>query len=112
MALVRMFSMAKEQFFINEKEKALMDVLTLRGKRKVKEITFTDSNSGIIEYNEDIFRDGHTNWYTSFIDGKISDCIWANKEAAQIHLLCQQHNEDEQAVRIICKILGIDVENY
>jgi hypothetical protein len=110
--LVRMFVMAKEQDELNRKKELIEETISERSRRTIVDISFVDDNSGIIQFKDDTFKDGHTDWYSIFIDGKIINNLWAQRDAAEVFLLCKKHGESEETTRIICKILGFNVADY
>ena len=60
----------------------------------------------IIEYHEDIFNDGTSNWYSPYLEGNLSSDMYDSFDKALIALIAMKTG-NTGAVPYICKMLDI-----
>ena len=70
------------------------------------EIHMISDDMYIIEYHEDIFNDGTSNWYSPYLGGSFRCSLYDNFDKALIALIAMKTN-NIGAVPYICKMLDI-----
>ena len=107
----RMYSLAKEEYNREKKEKEIIEKMYKDTKNRVRKIHLIGEDSAIIETFEDMFNEGEKPWYRICYNGKISDIVTDNFDHAIVMLLCRKydtlHNSD--AAVLISRMLGINL---
>ena len=70
------------------------------------EIHMISDDMYIIEYHEDIFKDGTNNWYSPYLEGSLRSDMYDSFDKALIALIAMKTG-NTGAVPYICKMLDI-----
>ena len=91
----------------SEKEEKREEVRKKINQRyKNIEIHMISDGMYIIEYHEDIFKDGTSNWYSPYLEWNLGSCLYDSFDKALIALVAMKTGNAE-AVPYICKMLDI-----
>lgn len=105
--VARMFSMAKEKELENNRETNIKKVVN--NHRKNVDVILIGEDSAIIQYGEDIFKDGNTEWFDVYHDGKLGNSLFDSFDKALIGLVCMKKDmlRNNNASELIAKMLEL-----